>query len=500
MAEPRLNEGMTFAAVDLGSNSFHLIVARVQHGQVQIIDRLREMARLAAGLGKDGTLAAEARTRALEALARFGQRLGGISRNRVRALGTSTFRRMWEPREFLTAAEDSLGHPIEVVSPHEEARLVYLGVAHDLATNADNRLVVDIGGGSTEFIIGLGFEPMELGSVSRGCVSVSEEFFGDGTLTRAAFKAANMAVALELRPIRTVYRERGWEEVVGSSGTIRAIGRVLAESGWGKRGITPKGLKKLRFALEEAGKVSRLDLPGLSAERRAVFAGGVVILDTCFRNLELERMVVSEGALREGALHDLIGRARHEDPREASVKGLAARYRADGPQAARVQTTALAGFDQVAEAWGLSDADRQRLEFAARLHEIGLAVAHTQYNRHGAYLVEHGDLSGFSSEEQAVVATLILTHRRKLTPDAFGPLATRLAQPVTRICALLRLAVLLHRSRVPDAPPQIQWTADGDALTLQFPGGWLEGHPLTQADLEAEQGQLRHVGINLVCH
>lgn len=383
MAKPRINEGTTFAAVDLGSNSFHLIVARVQHGQVQIIDRLREMVRLAAGLGKDGTLAEEARARALEALARFGQRLEGISRHRVRALGTSTFRRMWKPREFLTAAEDSLGHPIEIVSPHEEARLVYLGVAHDLATNTHNRLVVDIGGGSTEFVIGLGFEPKELGSVSRGCVNVSEEFFGDGAITRAAFKAAAMAVALELRPIRTGYREHGWEEVVGSSGTIRAIGRVLAESGWGKRGITPKGLKKLRFALEEAGKVSRLNLPGLSAERRPVFAGGVAILDTCFRNLELERMVISEAALREGALHDLIGRARHEDPREASVQALAARYRADGPQGARVQTTALTGFDQVAEAWALSDADRQRLEFAARLHEIGLAIAHTQYNRHG---------------------------------------------------------------------------------------------------------------------
>jgi exopolyphosphatase/guanosine-5'-triphosphate,3'-diphosphate pyrophosphatase len=392
-----------FAAVDLGSNSFHLIVARHEHGQLQVIDRLREMVRLAAGLDDEGNLVGHARDRALDCLARFGERLSGIPREHVRALATNTLRRVRDPRPFLLLAETALGHPIEVISGHEEARLVYLGVAHDLAASARRRLVIDIGGGSTELIVGIGDRPEILDTIAAGCVNVSDTFFANGKITRSKLKAAQTAVALELRPVRDTYRGAGWEEVVGSSGTIRAVARILHESGWASRGVTRQGLKRLRHTLEDAGKASRLELPGLSEERKAVFPGGVAVLSACFRNIEIQEMEASEYALREGALFDLIGRVRHSDPREASVAALAARYGVDMDQAERVRSTALRGFAQVSSAWGMSDQLRQLLGWGAQLHELGLAIAHTDYHRHGAYLAQHSTLNGFSREEQLIL-------------------------------------------------------------------------------------------------
>jgi exopolyphosphatase/guanosine-5'-triphosphate,3'-diphosphate pyrophosphatase len=496
-ASPQL-DGQLFAAVDLGSNSFHLIVARHEHGQLQVIDRLREMVRLAAGLDDDGNLVGHARDRALECLARFGERLNGIPQGHVRALATNTLRRVRDPRPFLLLAETALGQPIEVISGHEEARLVYLGVARGLPASTMRRLVIDIGGGSTELIVGVNDRPEILDTIAVGCVNVSAEFFGNGRITRSKLKAAQTAVALELRPVRDTYRGAGWEYAVGSSGTIRAVERVLHESGWSSRGVIRQGLKKLRRALEDLGKAARLDLPGLSDERKAVFPGGVAVLSACFRNIEIQEMRVSDYALREGALYDLIGRVQHSDPREASVAALAKRYGVDVEQAERVRATALRGFAQVNTAWGLGDQLRELLGWAAQLHEVGLAIAHTDYHRHGSYLAQHSNLTGFSREEQLIVSTLILGHRRKLTANTAAPLPERLVERVTRACVVLRLAVLLHRSRQCDEVPAIDWKAEGDDLTLKFPKGWLGTHPLTGEDLNREAKYLRRVGIRLV--
>jgi exopolyphosphatase / guanosine-5'-triphosphate,3'-diphosphate pyrophosphatase len=487
----------TLAAVDLGSNSFHLIVAKYEHGQLQVIDRLREMVQLAAGLDDHGDLDPDARTRAVACLERFGQRVRGIPFAQVRALGTNTLRKLRAPLEFLAVAEQALGHPIEVISAHEEARLVYLGVAHGVATSAARRLVVDVGGGSTEFIVGEGFEPLELGSVSAGCVSISKRFFGDGKLTRSRFREAEMMVAVEFRPLRRVFRGIGWSEVVGSSGTIRTAERVIVESGWATSGITLKGLKRIRRVLEETGTVADLSVPGLSEERRAVFPGGVAILLACFRNLEIGTMNVSDAALREGALHDLVGRVEHHDPRQATVAAMAARYRVDEEQAARVCRTALDAFDQVSGAWELLPPHRELLEWAGRLHEIGLSISHTDYHLHGAYLAEHSSLSGFSREEQRVLSVLIGGHRRRLDIQIFDTLPKRLVVPTKRICALLRLSIVLHRSRIPNSRIDARWRITEDGLDLAFPYRWLSGHPLTRADLASEKVQLDRLGIEL---
>lgn len=487
-----------FAAVDLGSNSFHLIVARLEHGRLHVIDRLREMVRLAAGLDEDGDLVGHALDRSLECLARFGQRLKSVPQEHIRALATNTLRRVRDPRPFLHLAETALGHPIEIISGHEEARLIYRGVAQDLAPSSKRRLVLDIGGGSTELVIGVGQRPEVLDTIAAGCVNVSKRFFKNGKITRRKFKDAETAVALELRPVRDTYRGADCGEVIGCSGTIRAAARVLSESGWTEGEVTRQGLKKLRRAMEDRGRASCLDLPGLSEERRAVFPGGVAVLSACFRNLAISSMTTSEYALREGALYDLVGRTQHEDPREASVAALAARYGVDLGQAERVRSAALRGFAQVSATWGLKDELRELLGWAAQLHEVGLAIAHTDYHRHGAYLAQHSTLDGFSREEQLIIAALILGHRRKLSSRTTANLPERLIEPVTRTCIVLRLAVLLHRSRQRDATPTVTWRVDRDRLTLEFPRGWLALHPLTGEDLGREARYLRRAGIDLV--
>jgi exopolyphosphatase/guanosine-5'-triphosphate,3'-diphosphate pyrophosphatase len=490
-------EGQMFAAVDLGSNSFHMIVARYAQGRLEVIDRLREMVQLAAGLDADGNLAQSAWDRALACLARFGQRISGIPIGQVRAVGTNTFRHTQDPRAFLSEAESTLGHPIEIVSGTEEARLIYVGVTHDLAFRGERRLVVDIGGGSTELIIGRGQEPDQLESLAMGCIESSQRFFGNGKITRSAFKDAETAAALELRPVRDAFGRDHWDGVVGSSGTIRAVHRVLLDANWTEGGITRQGIKRLRREMEAAGRTSKLDLPGVPEERKSVFPGGVAILSACLRNLNIDEMQVSDYALREGALHDLIGRVRRQGLREESVRGFAARHRVDEAQGARVSATAVAAFDQVHEAWALAPAHRAMLDWAARLHEVGLSISHSGYHQHGAYLAEHSDLLGFSREEQLVLATLIVGHRRKLTREVFERLPDRLRPPVIRVCVLLRMAVLLHRSRLPQALPPLRWDAGSDALRVSFPRGWLDEHPLTEADLQEEQNYLTRVGLTL---
>jgi exopolyphosphatase/guanosine-5'-triphosphate,3'-diphosphate pyrophosphatase len=489
--------GETLAAVDLGSNSFHLIVARYVHGELQVIDRMREMVQLAAGLDDSGFLQADARDRALECLERFGQRLAGLPIPRVRALATNTFRKLANPRPFLREAEAALGHPIEIVSEHEEARLIYIGVAHGLATSTGRRLVIDIGGGSTEFVVGAGYVPLELESVSCGCVGISQVFFPDNRVTRPRFREAERSVALGLRPIRNRLRMAGWTDVVGSSGTIRAAEQLSVDLGFATSGITLSGLKGLRRLMQELDSSLDLTQYGISDRRARVLPGGLAILTACFKNFEIGTMQVSELAMREGALRDLVGRVEHDDPREASVTALAARYQVDDGQAHRVQRTALAAFDQLKESWGLSASERLLLDWGARLHEIGLAISHLQYQAHSAYLAEHTPLSGFSREEQLALACLILGHRGKVDPAIFAALPDRWVVGTMRTCVILRLAVLLHRSRIPDALPALEWKVQGEKLLIKFPGKWLAGHPLTRADLAEEKAQLGRLDVSL---
>jgi len=493
-----LDTSPPLAAVDLGSNSFHMIVAQFHGDQMQILDRLREPVRLADGLTENNMLDEAVAQRSLECLERFGQRLRHIAPENLRAVGTNTLRRADRSTGFLERAQNALGHSIEIVSGIEEARLIYLGVAHSLPDPGGRRLVVDIGGGSTELIIGEGFEPQMLESLYVGCVGMSRRFFENGVITREAMNRALVAARLELQPIKRRFRDLGWSMATGSSGTIRAVRDVVINAGWSDNGVTPAALEKLRTTLITAGHVDAVNLNGLSENRKPVFPGGVAVLSAVFEALRIERMLHSTGALREGVIYDLNGRIHHHDKREATVKGMVDRYRIDITQADRVEQVALLLLGQVREPWNLKSEDaRQWLHWAARLHEIGLSISHDQYHKHGAYMIRHADLAGFSLRDQKFLSLLIQTHRRKLKPSLFDTLPEAMRQIAIRLIALLRLAVLLRRSRSDHDTLPSTITALDNKLTLQFPDGWLDAHPLTHADLGQERKYLKSVGLKL---
>ncbi len=485
------------AAIDLGSNSFHMIVAREVDGELQIRDRLRETVRLAAGMNDSGRLDKTAKQRALDCLRRFGQRLASFSPGTVRAVGTNTLRKAKSPT-FLREAEEALGHPIEVISGLEEARMIYLGVSHGLPFSDETRLIVDIGGGSTELILGRRFEPLELESLYMGCVSFSQRYFPRGLISAERMRDAVIAARLELQGIEAHYRGVGWSEAVGASGTVKSVGEVVRAMGWCDDGISLESLHRLMQELVTAGHVEKLQLSGLSEDRLPVVAGGVAVLVAVFEALRIERMQVSEWALREGLLYDQLGRRRYEDVRERTIVALSERYRLDLVQAARVEATAKRILPKVATAWSLQGEEREHLLlWASRLHEIGLAIAHSSYHKHGAYLVANSDMPGFSSNEQRMLAILIRAHRRKLVVDMFSELPTAQRQPLKRLTILLRIAVLLHRSHSESGPPKMEFSASSKTLKLQFPQGWLAEHPLTEADLMQEAQYLKGIGYTL---
>jgi exopolyphosphatase/guanosine-5'-triphosphate,3'-diphosphate pyrophosphatase len=486
------------AAVDLGSNSFHMVVARYTHGQLVIIDRLREMVRLAAGVGDDGRFDKEVAARALACLTRFGQRLRDMHARNVRVVGTNALRVARRKQAFLERAREALGFPIEIVSGMEEARLIYSGVAHNLPNEPGRRLVVDIGGGSTELIIGEGYEPLELESVQIGCVSLSQRFFADGRLSPKRIERARLAARLEMAPIQQAFVRRGWERAVGSSGTVRAIGESIRELDPTATGITLPGLRRLIGRLEEVNHLRELDLDAVTEERLPVFPGGVAILTEIFEALSIAQMRLAEGALRDGLLYDMVGRLTDEDARDRTVGSMQRRYHVDLEQAARVEATVLRFLEQVKGAWSLEDPLAEgALKWAAQLHEIGLDVAHSGYHRHGAYLLENADMPGFAREEQLLLARTVGAHRRKLTLAGMEDLIPPWDRLAIYLVALLRLAVLLHRDRGGSALPPISLTPRGRTLELKFPARWLKDHPLTVEDLQLEIDYLRPCGFRL---
>jgi len=488
----------SLAAVDLGSNSFHMVIARLDHGTLQIVDRLREPVRLAAGLQEDGSLDEASQERAFEALARFGQRLRDFGADQVRAVGTNTLRKAKNSRRFLHEASDALGHHIEIIPGREEARLIYLGVSHGVAGAPARRLVVDIGGGSTECIIGDSFDAVAVHSLYMGCVGFTKQFFSDGKVSRKRINNAKLAASLELQPVRAALRKRGWERAIGASGTIRAVAAILNEAGWAHGTITSEGLDHLEQAMIAAGRLERLELPGLDPDRRAVFPGGVAILSAIFDRLRIDEMWVSPTALREGLIYDMIGRIHDEDPRDRTIAMLSKRYSIDQAHADRVQESALGLLGQVAEAWDLKSLDAAHaLVWAAQLHEIGLAVNYTGHHKHGSYLVASSDLPGFSRDEQLLVATLVRGHRRKLNDSYFESLPSELQLEAKRLTVLLRLSVLLNRNRDPENVLVPKLEVDDNELKLTFEDEWLEDHPLVHADMAREQKLLKPVGFRV---
>lgn len=493
-----LQDGDLLAAVDLGSNSFHMVVSRYVLGQLRVVDRLRDTVRLAEGLDERGGLATPVRDRALECLARFGERVRDIPPQRVRAIATNTVRRLAVPQAFLMPAESALGHAIEIVSGREEARLIYLGVAHAQPPRPGQlRLVMDIGGGSTECIVGSGFDAIERESLQVGCVGTTRRFFADGKITHKRWTEALAEVTLQFQQFASAYRALGWDEELGTSGTIKAIGKICAAMELTKGAVTAEALPQVRDRLLLARRLEDIDLEGLSGERRDVIAGGVLILEAAFAALGIKRLQVSKAAMREGVLYDMLGRGGEHDPRDTAVEALVVRYGIDRAQAARVEGTALRLFDQVAQAWELDADDRLMLTRAARLHELGLAIAHSQYHVHGAYVIEHSDIAGFSRQQQQFLSALVRTHRRNIPKSAFDALPDRLQNAVRRSVTLLRLAVLMHRAHEADAIPRLDASAAGSTLTLTLARRWLDARPLLKADLECEPPIVAALGIDL---
>jgi len=485
------------AAVDLGSNSFRLQVGRIVGNQIYPLDGLKDAVRLAAGLTPDKKLDAASQQRGIEALSRFAERLRGFDPGAVRAVATNTLRVAKNAEQFLAKAEAALGFPIEIIAGREEARLIYLGVAHTLANPRTRQLVVDIGGGSTEFIIGQNIDPIRLESLYMGCVSYSLRFFPDGHVDKRSFKEAEFAARRELQAIVHAYRETGWEEAVGSSGTAKAIVDLLELNGFSAQGITRDGLEALRGALLHAGNAAKLKLHGLRADRIPVLPGGLAIMSAIFKEFGLERMVFSEGALRLGVLYDQLGRYHHDDLREATVNRFMQRYEVDRKQAARVAQTALGLLHQLVPATREADnPDALFLIWAARLLEIGISVAHSSYHKHSAYILANADMPGFSRRDQARLSRLVLAHRGKL--ERAQPLVGEAPEWTLIFC--LRIAALLHRPRDDQPLPPLAAGFTRSGFRLGIRRDWLTQSPLSSAALAEEAQQWAGVGGELRIH
>ena len=490
-------EYSTLAAVDLGSNSFRLQVARVVGKQIYPLDGLREMVRLAAGLTADKRLDEDSQARALECLKRFGERLRGFPPHSVRAVGTNTLRVAKNASAFLKKAEAALGFPIEVIAGREEARLIYLGVAHSLPASTHDRLVMDIGGGSTEFIIGRRLKPVKLESLYMGCVSYSLLFFPDGKITKGAMKRAELAARSEVQAIAAGFSSTHWQDAFGSSGTARALGDIielnnLDESG-GEGDITPEGLDNFRDYLLKTGDIKKLEIAGLRADRAPVIPGGFAIMSAAFSELGIHRMSQALGALRQGVLYDLLGRFHNQDMREVTVRQFMQRYRVDAAQASRVESSALLlGKQLLADFPDEMEEMLQSLSWAARLHEVGISVAHSGYHKHSAYILGNADMPGFSRMGQERLSLLTLGHR-----GLIGKARGAIVEPLDfALLFALRLATLFYRSRCDIELPQISVRMDSTEFELIIEQGWLQRNPLTDTALSAEIEEWAILGFN----
>ena len=491
-----LPDGSQLAAVDLGSNSFHLIIARIEHGEMRPVEVLAEKVQLGAGLVK-GLLTEEAIERGLECLSRFAQLLESIEPERIRVVGTNALRQAKNRREFTEPARTILGCPVDVIYGREEARLVYLGVAHSLADDAQSRLVIDIGGGSTEFIIGERFEPQRLDSLQMGCVSYSRAYFPEGAISSQNFDRAYARAATEVTHIRKLFRSRNWAECVGSSGTLNAIAAILTANGWSEGEIHRKGLDKLRKKLLKFERFDDIALEGLADNRRNVIASGVAITSALFDVLGIEQMRTSKGALREGVIYDLMGRLTHEDVRERTINALCQRYAVDSDTATIVDRRASILFKSTKKAWLLKARDWDLVHWAALAHEVGMAISHKHYNRHSAYLLRNSDVPGFSQQEQEYLAVLAAAHRGKLSEDLFTDIAREDRERVAHLVTIMRLAAVFKYVEQLEELPDFTISAGVDAICLDLPEGWLENHPLTSWELAQQVNQLAKLGIGL---
>lgn len=476
--ESGVNSRGALAAVDIGSNSFRLEIGALPQGRYRRIDYLKETVRLGAGLDGNGMLSEEAAQRGLTCLRRFAARLAGFAPGQVRAVATQTLREARNRNAFLLRAQEALGFPIEVISGREEARLIYSGVAH-LQPGDESRLVIDIGGRSTELILGQGATPRVTESFGVGCVSLSLRFFEDGRLTAANLRAAQVAAGAEFEEALRSFAPAHWRQALGSSGTAGAVAQVLKEAGITDGRITPAALRWCMEQCLEAGHIDRIELPGLRPDRRAVLPGGLAILYTLAMHFQIETLWPAKGALRQGVIVDLHERLRalhgapRADVREHTVGEVQRRFAVDRRQAGSVARVALALFDSA-----MPDAEletRRELAWACALHEVGLMVSHHDHHRHSAYLLAHVDAPGFSQSQQRRVGELVLGQRgglRKVEPQmASETFAWQL------MC--LRLAVIKCHARGEVDARALEMRARGRDAAVRYSQPWAEANPRT---------------------
>ena len=487
-----LNTTLQLAAIDLGSNSFRLEIGRADGGQIYVLDSLRSNVRLAAGLNSDKRLTAEAMERGLEAIGQFAQRLSGFDADRVRAVGTNTLRVAKNAPEFISRAERLLGFPIEVIAGREEARLIFSGVAHSVPTPYGKRLVVDIGGGSTEFSVGTGFEPELMESLYMGSINYTLDHFPGGFIDEFTLKQAELAARREVQVIAADIMVSGWHTAIASSGTARAISRILRENkGADTAGgtIDVDGLRWLRKVMLCAGKIEALKLTGLKADRALNLPGGFAILSAVFAELGINSMQVADNSLRLGVLYDLLSRIKEpngpHDKRQSTVTQFEERYHVDRAQSKRIITLALSLAANLKSAYREKYFEAIRfIEWAARLHETGLTIAHNGYHKHSAYVIANADMPGFSKAEQQRLAFLILGHAGKLPKLTRQSAEAQKSEWLSVAC--LRLAALFYRSRQDLPLPDMRLALHGSRLSLEIEPAWLRQHPLTEYSLSQE--------------
>lgn len=487
-----------YAAVDLGSNSFHMVIAHLSEGRFRIVDRIKERVRLAEGMDEQKRMSPEAMARGLACLSLFAERLTNIKPDQIRIAGTYTLRRASNAREFVSEAAKVLNHPIEIISGQEEARLIYQGVAHTQHIEGQV-LVVDIGGGSTELIIGEGFDHKVLTSRKMGCVSLTQRFFANGKLSEKAFHGAVLETQHQLAPIINQYRKLGWQSCLGSSGSIRAVRDVLQGEGWTDGAITLAGLERLKQEMLDHKRVDQLKLAGLTEERKGVFAAAVAILLGLFTSLPIERMEYSDGALREGLLYEFEERLQHHDIRERTALALSTHYHIDKRQANRVEQSVLALFDALSGPWQMPEEPyRAILGWAARLHEIGLVINYSGIQRHSAYILQNTDLPGFTQDDQALLAALVRFQRKGLKLSELPPLPNHDTQTVLRCIRILRLAVAAHHRRQDNLLPKWNVQAAEDQLVVTLPIDWCDENRLLMQNLEKEHRYCQEQGWPLL--
>lgn len=486
-----------YAAVDLGSNSFHMIVAEMIDNQLHVIDRHKDMVRLANGLDRKGNLSAIKIDEAIASLEKIGQRIQHIPKTLLRVIGTNTLRKAKNIADFIPRAEKALGKPIDIVSGREEARILYLGVAHCLPSDRGQRLVIDIGGGSTELIIGEEFEPLLRESLHMGCVSYTKKFFSDGIISKENFNKAVLHARRQLMPIVSRYSKEGWNDVIGASGTMRATAEVIVENGYSVYGIDESGLNKLIEHCINLGVIENLNqLEGLSPRRLPVFIGGLAIIKALCDSLLLDKIESCTGALREGIVYDLSGRLHHNDIRQRTLNKLTNQFEINTVQSLRVKTS----IDDMVNVSNLSLTSSQvdLLKWSAQLHELGLNISHSHFEKHAAYILSNADMPGFSNQEQLKLAVLVAVQRRKINRDWIKKLSDYQYQKLLPLIVILRLAVIINRPRINCLNEVETLIFSENSVQLKFKHNWLDNHPLTYADLKSEAKYLIDLEIDYI--